>query len=168
MITKTLFAESGLDSVTPLFAVADQTLQGVEQLIRLNLQTVKTVGAEFQRDTDAALSAQTPDALSKLQTAALQAVPQKVTAYTRQVQDIVASVVAAQRAAADAQVAALQARWMSTLEGLLKDSPGSENALALAKSTIATANEAYEGVNKASKQVSDTVTENVAKLAQAA
>lgn len=168
MNTKSLFAESGLTSAAPLFAVAGQTLQGIEQLIRLNLQTVKTLVAEFQRDLEAALSAKTPDDLLKLQTATVQAVPEKATAYIRQVQGIVESTFGAQRAAAEKQIAELQASSMGTLEGLLKDSPGSENALALAKSTIATANNAYESVNKASKQVSDTVAENVAKLAQAA
>ena len=49
MTTKNLFAESSLACVVPLFGVAGQALQGVEQLTRLNLQTVKTVAAEFQR-----------------------------------------------------------------------------------------------------------------------
>lgn len=164
MSAKTLFAESGPASVAPLFAVADQTLQGVEQLARLNLQTVKTVIAEFQRDAQAALSAQTPDELLKLQTAVLQAIPQKATAYTGQVRDIVATATAA----AEAQIAELQTSWMRTIDGLMKDAPGSESALALLKSALSTANNAYESVNKASKQASDAFGENAAKLAQAA
>jgi phasin family protein len=168
MSTKNLFAESSLTSVDPLFGVAGQALQGVEQLTRLNLQTVKTVVAEFQRDVQAALSATTPDDLFKLQTAALQAAPQKATAYARQVQEILGSAFAAQRVAAETQIAEFQASWQGAVERLLKDASGSENARALVESVIAASNNAYEGVNKASKQVSDAVAANVTKLAEAA
>lgn len=168
MTTKNLFTESSLACVDPLFGVAGQALQGVEQLIRLNLQTARTLVAEFQHEVQAALSATTQDDLFKQQTAALQAAPQKATAYARQVQEIVGSTFASQRAAAEAQIAELQANWQGAVEGLLKDAPGSENALALVKSAIAAATNAYEGVNKASKQVSDAVTANVNKLAEAA
>jgi phasin family protein len=166
--TKNPFAEAGLASVSPLFDVAAQALQGVEQLAQLNLQTARTVVAEVQRDVQVALSTKTPDDLLKLQAAALQAAPQKATAYARQVQDIFGAAFAAQRAAAEAQMAEFQAGWLSAVDGLLKNAPGSENAMALVKSTVAAANNAYEGVNKASKQVSDAVAANVAKLAQAA
>lgn len=168
MNTKNLFADSSLTSVTPLFAVAAEALQGVEQLTRLNLQTAKTVVAEFQRDAQAALSARTPDELFQLPTAALQAAPKKAAAYGRQVQEIFAGAFAAQRAAAEAQIAEFQAAAMGNLAELLKDAPGSENTLVLAKSAIAAANNAYEGVTKASKQASDAVAANVAKLTEAA
>lgn len=168
MSTKNLFAESSLASVDPLFGVAGQALQAVEQLTRLNLQTAKTVAAEFQQDVQAALSAKTPDDLFKLQTAALQAAPQKASAYASQVQEIFGSAFAAQRAAAEAQIAEFKASWLGAVDGLLKDAPGSENALAVVKSAIAAATNAYEGVNKASKQVSDAVAANVTKLAEAA
>lgn len=168
MSTKNLFAESSLASVDTLIGVAGQALQGVEQLTRLNLQTAKTVVAEFQHEMQAALSAKTPDDLFNLQTAALQGAPQKATAYTRQVQEIFGNAFAAQRAAAEAQIAEFQASWLGTVNGLLKDAPGSENALAVVKSAIAAATNAYEGMNKASKQVSDAVAANVTKLAEAA
>jgi phasin family protein len=168
MSTKNLFAESSLASVEPMFGVAGQALQGAEQLTRMNLQTVRTVVGEFQRDVQAALSATTPDDLFKLQTAALQAAPQKATAYARQVQEIFGSAFAAQRAAADTLIAEFQASWLGAVDGLLKDAPGSESALALVKSVIAAANNAYEGVNNASKQVSDAVAANVTKVAEAA
>jgi len=168
MNTKNLFAESTLASVDPLFGVAGQALQGIEQLTRLNLQTAKTVVAEFQHDVQALLSAKTQDDLFKLQTAALQAAPQKATAYARQVQEIFSSAFTAQRAAAEAQIAEFQASWLVAIDGLLKDAPGSENALAVVKSAIAAVTNANEGANKTSKQVSDAVTANVTKFAEAA
>lgn len=168
MSTKNLFAESSLASVDTLIGVAGQALQGVEQLTRLNLQTAKTVVAEFQHEMQAALSAKTPDDLFKLQAAALQGAPQKATAYARQVQEIFGNAFAAQRAAAEAQIAEFQSSWLGTVNGLLKDAPSSENALAVVKSAIAAATNAYEGMNKASKQVSDAVAANVTKLAEAA
>ena len=62
----------------------------------------------------------------------------------------------------------MQAKFIDAVNGALKDAPGSDKILALAKSAVATANNAYEGMNKASKQVSDAVSANVAKVTDTA
>jgi len=60
----------------------------------------------------------------------------------------------------------MQAKFLDTFNGALNNAPGSEQILALAKSAVAAANNAYEGVNKASKQVSDAVVANVTKVSE--
>ena len=62
----------------------------------------------------------------------------------------------------------MQAKILDAVNGALKNAPGSENTLALAKSAVAAANNAYEGVNKASKQVADAVDANITKFTETA
>lgn len=162
------FAAANKASVDTLFGLSSQAFEGVEQLAALNLQVIKTVLAESREASQVALEAKSPADLLKVHTAALQAAPQKAAAYGRQVQEILAPLAAAQRATIDAQVADLQAKFLEAVNGALKDAPGSEKILALAKSAVATANNAYEGVSKASRQVSDAVAANVTKATDSA
>ena len=161
-------AEITKASVDTLIGLAGQAFAGVEQLAALNLQAVKTTLAEVEQDTQAALTAKSPADLLKLQAAALQAAPAKQAAYGRQVQQIFAAATAAQRTAVQAWVADAQAKFLEAINGALKNAPGSENTLALMKSAVAAANNAYESVNKASKQVSDAVEANVTKVTKTA
>jgi len=160
------FAAANKASVETLFTLAGQVLQGVEQLAALNLQVSKTSLAELADTTQAALAAKNPAALGTLGTAALQAVPQKALAYTRQVKEIFTAATAGQRTAVEAQVADARAKFLEAINGALKTTPGSENTLALIKSAIAAAQNAYDGVNKASKQVADAVEANVTKVTE--
>jgi|KBSMisStandDraft_5_1062788.scaffolds.fasta_scaffold1051053_1 phasin family protein len=164
-------AEITKASVDTLIGLAGQAFAGVEQLAALNLQAVKTTLAEVEQDTQAtltALTAKSPADLLKLQAAALQAAPAKQAAYGRQVQQIFAAATAAQRTAVQAWVADAQAKFLEAINGALKNAPGSENTLALMKSAVAAANNAYESVNKASKQVSEAVEANVTKVTKTA
>ena len=162
------FADANKASVDTLFGLTGQALQGAEQLAALNLQAIKTSLAEFAEGTQAALSAKSPAELVKLQTAALQAAPQKALAYGRQVKEIFTVATAGLRTAIEAQVADVQAKLLDAVNGALKNAPGSENTLGLFKSAVAAANNAYNGVNKATKQVSDAVDVNVTKATETA
>ena len=168
MINANQFADANKASMNTLFGLSGQAMQGLEQLVKLNMQVVKTVLAELQEGSQAAMSAKTPEVFIKLQTSALQAIPEKAASYGRQVQQIITDATATQRAAVEAQVAAAQGKFLEVVDGAAKNAPGSEHALALAKSAVAAANNAYEGVNKASKQVTEAIAANVAKVTEAA
>lgn len=162
------FADAGKAAADSAFGLTTQALQGVEQLTALNLQVAKTLLAEAAQTTQQALSAKSLEEVLQLHAAALQAAPQKAAAYFRQVQDIVEPLFAAQRAAAEAKVAGVQAQVLDAVDGVLKAAPGSEGAVALVKQALTAANNAYEGVNQASKQFTEAVSANVAKVAEAA
>jgi phasin family protein len=157
------FAAANKASLETLFGMSGQAFDSVEKLVALNLQTVKTVLAETQATAQTALSSKSPADLMKVQTAALQAAPQKAMAYGQQVQAIFAPMMAAQRATFDAKLAESQAKFLEGVSGALKDAPGADKFLALAKSAVTTVNSAYEGMDKASKQVTEVVTANVKK-----
>jgi phasin family protein len=157
------FAAANKASVETLFGVSGQAFEGVEKLVALNLQTIKTVLAETEESSKTALASKSPADWMKVQTAALQAAPQKAMAYGQQVQAIFAPMIAAQRATFDAKLAEAQAKFLEGVSGALKDAPGGDKLVALAKSAVTGVNSAYEGMDKASKQVTEAVTANVKK-----
>ena len=77
---------------------------------------------------------------------------------------------------AESQIAEVQKNFATTVDAALKNAPtGSENAVALVKSAMAAANNAYESVSKAAKQAADVaeanftaVTDTAVKASQAA
>ena len=162
------FVEAHKASVGALFALASEAFAGVEQLAALNLQAIKTALVELERGTEAALAAKSPADLLKLQSAALQVAPQKAADYGRQVKEILAAATAAQRKAVETRVAEVQAKFLEAVNGVLKNAPGNEATLALVKSAVAAASSAYDSMNKASKQVSNALEANVAKVTETA
>lgn len=152
------FLQAPVDTALRL---AGKTLEGVDRLSTLHLQLVKTLLAESAEKAHAALAVTSPDELVKLQTEAWVALPAKAGAYTRQVQAIAAGVADAWHCAAQAQAAQLEATLLGTMSDTLKDLPGGEEAVSLAKSAIATARGAYDSAAGVHKQVADAVAENV-------
>jgi phasin family protein len=162
------FIDANKAAVDQFYGFANSAFEGVEALTTLNLQAAKTVLAESAESTQAVMSARSPEEVIRVQAAVLQSLPEKSVAYANQFKSIVESSFAAQRAAAEAKVADVQAQFVDAMANALKNAPGSENTMALVKSAVAASNNAYEGVNKASKQVADVVEANVSKLTEGA
>jgi len=150
--------------IDTLSGLKGRALESVEQLAALNVQTVKAVWSESAESLQAAWSARSLEELLKLQKSSLQMVLQQAAAYGRQVSEILVALAAAQRAAVEAQVSSVQDKFIEGLTGAVKNVPGGDNALVLAKSAMAVVNDAYEGVDKVSRQVSDAVVANVTKM----
>jgi phasin family protein len=168
MINTEQITQATKASVETIFGNAGEALQGVEQLVALNVQAFKTSLAEAGEFGKALMAAKGPQEVVGLQTAALQEAPKKAAAYAKQVKEIIEAATAKQRAAAQAQVADVQAKFLEAVTAVLKNAPGSENTLSLVKTAVATANNAYESVNKASKQMTDAVDANVIKFTETA
>ena len=151
-------------SIDAVFRLNSRALESVEQLAALNLQTIKAVWTEVAHNLQAALSAKSVAELLQLQTTSLQTVPQKAAAYGRHVRGIFTALVAGQRAVIEAEVSSVQERFLEGLTGAVENVPGADKALVLAKSVIAGANDAYESLDNASRQVSDAVAANAAML----
>lgn len=162
------FSGAAKASIDTLFSLNNRALESVEQLAALNVQTVKTVLAESAQSFQEILSAKHLDELLKVQATSLRTAPRKAAAYGRQVQEILTTLAAAQRAALEARASVMQAQVLEGLTGMFTNAPGADKALVLVKSVFAAANGVYEGVNNASKQVSDAATANVAKITEVA
>ena len=145
MLNTEQFAATNKANFEALMGLSAKAFEGVEQLTALNLQVVKA-GLEEATETGlAALSAQDPQTLLALQAGLLQPAADKATAYGKQVYGIVAGVTAEAEKLAGEQAAVAQSAFVTLIEAAGKNAPeGSSSGIALFKSAMATANNAFE------------------------
>ena len=148
-------------NVETLFDLTGKAFEGVEKLVELNLQVAKTAMTEVADTAKAALSVKDAQELLALQAGLLQPSAEKAAAYSRHVYDIAAATNAEVTKVAEAQLAEFQRNFMSAVDGAVKNAPaGTENAVALVKSAVAAANNAFESVQKATKQAVEVAEAN--------
>jgi len=148
-----------------LLGLSAKAFDSVEQLTALNLQLVKSGLGEAAESTLAVLSAKDPQALLALQSALLQPVAEKSAAYGKQVYGIAAGFKAEVEKVSSVQAAAAQDAFVALVEAAGKNLPeGSGDGVALFKSALSTANNAFAGLQKASRQAAETAEANVAAL----
>ena len=156
-------------NVETLFGLTGKAFEGVEKLVELNLQVAKAALGEVAENARAALSVKDAQELLALQASMLQPAAEKAASYSRHLYDIAASTQAEFGKVAEAQFADAQKNLSSTVESALKNAPaGSENAVALVKSAMAAANNAYESISKAAKQAADVAEANFTAVTSSA
>jgi phasin family protein len=163
-------------NVETLYGLTNKAFEGVEKLVELNLQVAKAALGEAAETTKAALSVKDAQELLALQAGLLQPAAEKAAAYSRHVYDIAAATNAEVTKVAEAQFADAQKKFNALVESAAKNAPaGTENAVALVRSAVAAANNAFESVHKAAKQAADVaeanfqaVTNTAVKATQAA
>ncbi len=157
-----------------LFGLTNKAFEGVEKLVELNLQVAKAAMSEVAGTTKAALSVKDAQELMALQASLLQPAAEKASAYSRHVYDIATATSADVSKVAEASVAQAQQKFVAMIDTATKNAPaGSENVVALVKSAVAAANNAFDGVQKATKQATEVaeanfhaMTANAAKASQ--
>lgn len=148
-------------NVQTLVGLTGKAFEGMEKLVELNLQVARTALTESGDVAAAALSVKDAQELLALQASFLQPTAEKVAAYGRHVYDIAAATNAEVTKVAEAQLADAQKKFMSLVDSAAKNAPaGTENAVALVRSAVAAANNAFESVQKASKQAADIAEAN--------
>lgn len=158
--TKALF-EFQLETFNTL---TSKTVQGVEQVIALNLQTAKSqlednlaAGKEISQTQD-------PKAAIKLAAEQIQPGVAGAAAYQQQLGDIIAEIREEFTRAADAHVAEARNNLSALIHDVTKNvRPGSENAVQIVKTAIDNAFAGYEQVTKATKQAVQAVEAEIAK-----
>jgi phasin family protein len=148
-------------NVETLFGLTNKAFEGVEKLVELNLQVAKAALGEAGDTARAALSVKDAQELMALQASLLQPTAEKAAAYSRHVYDIAASTNAEVTKAVEAQLGDAQKKFMGLVDSASKNAPaGTENAVALVRSAVAAANNAFESVQKAAKQAADVAEAN--------
>jgi phasin family protein len=149
-------------NVETLFGLTNKAFEGVERLVELNLQMAKAALGEAGDNARAAMSVKDAQELVALQASLLQPTAEKAAAYSRHVYDIAASTNAEVAKAVEAQIGDAQKKFMGLVDSASKNAPaGSENAVALMRSAVAAANNAFESVQKAAKQAADVAEANM-------
>ena len=165
MLTAEQLVAAQKANVETLLTLTSKAFEGIEKLIELNLQVAKTTMSETAENTKAALSVKDAQQLLALQASLLQPAAEKAAAYSRHLYDIAASVNGELGRVVEEQSSEAQRKFMTAVDDATKNAPaGSESAVALVKSAIAAANNAYDSVNKAAKKAADVAEANFQTL----
>jgi len=160
-LTPEQFAAANKANLETLFGLTNKAFEGVEKLVELNLQVAKAALGEAADNAKALLAVKDAQELLALQAALLQPSAEKAAAYSRHLYDIATATSSEVTKAAEAQFADAQKKFMGAVDGAVKNAPaGTESAVALVKSAITAANNAYESVHKAAKQAADMAEAN--------
>ncbi len=161
MMTADQLISAQKSNIEVLFGLTNKAFEGVEKLVELNLQVARTAMGEAAENTKAAMSAKDAQEFLALQASLLQPAAEKAAAYSRHLYDIAAATGAEVNKVAESTTAEAQSKFLAAMEVATKNAPaGSENAVALMKSAVAAANNAFEGVQKAVKQAGDVAEAN--------
>ncbi|TDM06746.1 MAG: Phasin (PHA-granule associated protein) [Ideonella sp. MAG2] len=161
MLTAEQIVAAQKANLETLFDLTNKAFEGVEKLVELNLQVAKASMGEAAETTKAALAVKDAQELLSLQAGLLQPAAEKAAAYSRHLYDIAAATNAEVTKVAEAQVADLQKSFAGLVDTAVKNAPaGTENAVALVKSALAAANNAYDSVHKAAKQAAEVAEAN--------
>jgi phasin family protein len=156
-------------NVETLFGLAGKAFEGVEKLVELNVATSRAVLTEAATHTQAVLAAKDVQELLALQSGLLQPLAEKASAYGRHVYEITSGTGAEFGKAFEAQTAEAQRGFSNLVDSATKNAPaGSETSVAVFKSAVSAANNAFESVQKAVKQASDVAEANFNAMASTA
>ncbi|MGJ7490706.1 phasin family protein [Variovorax sp. ZT4R33] len=144
-----------------LFGLTTKAFEGVEKLVELNVTASKAALSEAASTTQAMLSVKDAQELLALQASLFQPLAEKTSAYSRHLYDIAQGTGAEFSKAFEGKAAEAQQAFVGLVDSAAKNAPaGSETAIAVMKSAVAAANNAFESVQKAVKQASDVAEAN--------
>jgi phasin family protein len=144
-----------------LFGLTTKAFEGVEKLVELNVTASKAALSEAAGTTQALLSVKDAQELMSLQASLFQPLAEKTAAYSRHLYDIAQGTSAEFSKAFEAKASEAQQAFVGLVDSASKNAPaGSETAVAVMKSAVAAANNAFESVQKAVKQASDVAEAN--------
>jgi phasin family protein len=165
MLTAEQVLTAHKSNVEILFGLGSKAFEGVEKIVELNLQTAKTALSEVADTARAALSVKDPQEFFALQAGLYQPTAERIAAYNRHLYEIAAETNAEVTKVAEATAADAQAKFLALVDTAVKNAPaGTENAVALVKTAVAAATNAFEGVQKAAKQAADVAEANIQAL----
>ena len=169
LLTPEQFAAAQKANFETLFGLTTKAFEGVEKLVELNLQVVKTTFAENVDNAKRVLTVKDPQELLALQASLVQPVAEKTLAYSRHLYEIASETQSEFTKVAESQLAENSKKVQALVENLAKNAPaGSESTVAIVKSAISAANNAYESVQKATKQAVEIAESNFQAAASAA
>jgi phasin family protein len=169
MLTAEQVMASQKAGMETLFGLTNKAFEGVEKLVELNVQASKAALAETANQTQALMSVKDAQELLAMQAGLMQPLAEKSAAYSRHLYDIATGTSAEFSKALEGQATEAQAKFMGLVDGASKNAPaGSETAMAVMKSAVAAANNAFESVQKAVKQATDMAEANFATVSNTA
>jgi phasin family protein len=148
-------------NVEALFGLTTKAFEGVEKIVELNVTASKAALTEAAGTAQAVLSAKDAQELLALQASLMQPLAEKTAAYSRHLYEIAQGTSSEFTKAFEVKAAEAQQAFVGLVDSAAKNAPaGSETAVAMMKSAVAAANNAFESVQKAVKQATDVAEAN--------
>lgn len=161
--TKSLFE----NQLATLSTLTGNIVESVEKVVALNLAAVKASTEESTAAAQQFFAAKDPQEFMALVTTQAKLSAEKAQSYGRHLAEIASSTNAEIGKLVEAQVAETKGKVVSLVSEVSKNAPaGSEQAVAMLKSVIDTANAGYEQLSKTAKQTTQTVESNVTKATE--
>ena len=155
-------------AINTFVAVQGSIFGGFEKLVDLNMKVIKASLGEAAEHSQQVSELKDPQEAVAFVSSLAQPNAEKAVAYTKNVYDILSNVSNELIKLTETQVAEGQQHIAETIDQLAKNAPtGSESAVALLKSSLATANTAYDSLNKAAKQAVEVAEGNLTAAANA-
>ena len=169
MLTVEQIMASHKANVETLFGLTTKAFEGVEKLVELNVTASKAALSEAAGSAQAAMGVKDAQELLALQAAMFQPLAEKTAAYSRHLYDIATSTSADFTKAFESKAAESQKAFTGLVDSAAKNAPaGSETAVAVMKSAVSAANNAFESMQKAVKQATDMAEANFNSVAATA
>ena len=149
-------------SLENLLAIQSTVFGGFEKLVDLNLKVIKATFDEVAQKSQEAIELKDAQEATAFTSGLVQPNAEKALAYSKHVYDIVSGVQGDLSKLTEEQIAQGQRQVADAIDQIAKTAPtGSEGAVALLKSSLATANSAYESVAKATRQAAQAAESNI-------
>jgi phasin family protein len=156
-------------NIETLFGLTTKAFEGVEKLVELNMTASRAALSEAAQHTQAVMDVKDAQELIALQAGMLQPLAEKTAAYSRHLYDIASGTGTELGKAIESQAADVQKAFTNLVDSAAKNAPaGSETAVAVMKSAMSAATNAFESVQKAVKQASDVAEANFNAVASTA
>ena len=169
MLTAEQVMASHKATIETLFGLTHKAFEGVEKLVELNMQATKAALAETANHAQAVMGAKDAQEFMALQAGMVQPLAEKTAAYSRHLYDIASAAGADLGKTFEGQAAEAQQKLVGMIDSAAKNAPaGSETTVAVMKSAVAAANNAFESMQKAVKQASDMAEANFNTVASTA
>jgi phasin family protein len=169
MLTVEQVTASHKANMETLLGLTSKAFEGMEKMVDLNMTASKTALTESGSHATAILSVKDAQELLALQSSLFQPLAEKTAAYSRHLYDIASGSTAELGKTIETQASEAQKKFMALVESTAKNAPaGSEGAIAMMKSAVASASSALESLQKAVKQATELAETNFNAVAATA
>ncbi|WP_338766055.1 phasin family protein [Massilia sp. METH4] len=143
-------------------SLTNKTFEGVEKLVDLNLTAAKASLEDTSATAKQLLAAKDPQEFFSVTASRAQPNAEKAIAYSRHLAQIASGTASEFSKAAEAQILETNRKVISLVDEVSKNAPaGTENAVALFKSALGSANAGYEQFTRTAKQAAEAYEANV-------
>jgi len=162
LLTPEQFAAANKAQFDTLFGLTNKAFEGMEKLLELNLQVVKSTLAETSESTAKALSAKDPQEWLALQAGVAAPFAEKAQSYGRQLVQIASAAQADFMQFAQARYEEQNRRVQTLVDELTKSAPaGSEALIAAWKLAITTSTTLSESLQQTARQTAQIAENNI-------